>query len=134
MMQLFYNENIKSLMEWTDSTLLIFISCFDQAYDYYKSTLNKSKIYSDNYIEYLLSLVLVTNQLSSTVGSPRIYNQRAVFLACLCFYLVEEGNLQTQTDDSLHGINTFLENLLESEILSQNDITHTIRILRCFKD
>jgi hypothetical protein len=128
MIQLFYSENIKELMKWQDKQYLLFISSFDQAFNYYKPT-DKSKIYDDNYLEYSLSLFFIINQLSYTINSPKIYNNRALFLTYLCYYLVEENHLQTQTQNSIEHLKVFFQNLQLAELIPESVVVHAIRIL-----
>lgn len=134
MIQFNYPENVKELMNWDEKQYDVFISTYNQAFQYYKSTLERSRIYNDEYYEYLTSLFLVTNQLSKTVNSPKINNSKAVFLVITSFYLIEENKLSVQTKTSLEALSLFYQSLSDAELISQVDAAYATRIIQGFHD
>lgn len=126
-----FRYNISTLFNWSDTQFDLFNSLWEQELHNNIGMNRAPFIYTTVYMESLLSVYFVIQQQDLKL-QRLLVNDKAVFLASICFYLVEDLKLQQQTEKSEQVLFLFFNKLKENNLVAARDVSKVSALLHCF--
>lgn len=128
-----FRLNIQELFQWNEADFDKFTTRWSNAWEDNITSIRPALVYSDRYIDSLLSLFFVVKQQDLSLHRY-LHEEKSVFLSLVTFYLVEDLKLSCQTTTSLEGIRKFLNSLRSDGLITFSDVQYTLALLHLFSE